>query len=297
MKGERLVNLSERWFRLLERLYPPDFRDEMGQSVVEAYRDRAREALDRGGPMRLAGLWVRALVDSLRNGPGERLRPAVAWRRSGNWGRDAELALRRLLRAPALVFGVVATLSVGLGLFAVVYTVVQKILIERMPYKDPDDLYFVWRDYGPIFELKRGWLGGPDIAELQKAGGAIESVSGVRRQLATFAPRENGDPTEIALLMASPNLFELLGVEPMLGRGFAQTEVGPGRPDVIVLTHDLWTRLGADRAILGTDVRVNGQPFTVIGVMPPAFRFAQHRASANRCRSRQSRRSTSTWPR
>jgi putative ABC transport system permease protein len=276
MKGERLVNLSERWFRLLERLYPPDFRDEMGQSVVEAYRDRAREALDRGGPMRLAGLWVRALVDSRRNGPGERLRPAVAWRRSGNWGRDAELALRRLLRAPALVFGVVATLSVGLGLFAVVYTVVQKILIERMPYKDPDDLYFVWRDYGPIFELKRGWLGGPDIAELQKAGGAIESVSGVRRQLATFAPRENGDPTEIALLMASPNLFELLGVEPMLGRGFAQTEVGPGRPDVIVLTHDLWTRLGADRAILGTDVRVNGQPFTVIGVMPPAFRFAQH---------------------
>ena len=71
---ERLVDLSEHWFRLLQRLYPPDFRDEMGEGVVEAYRDRAREALSRGA-MPLARLWVRALVDSLRNGLGERVRP------------------------------------------------------------------------------------------------------------------------------------------------------------------------------------------------------------------------------
>ncbi len=276
MSRDRLITLSERWFRLLERLYPPDFRDDMGESVVETYRDRARDALARGGVLQLARLWVRALADSLRNGPGERLRPAAAWRRSGNWGRDAELATRRLLRAPALVLGVVGTLSIGLGLFAVVYTVVQKILIESMPYDDPDDLYFAWRDYGPIFDLKRGWLGGPDIAELQKAGGVIERVAGLRRQLATFAVREGGDPSEIAVLTTSPNLFELLGVEPALGRGFAQTEVGPGRPAVIVLTHALWTRLGAEPGILGSDVRLNGEPFSVIGVMPRSFAFAQH---------------------
>ena len=100
MSGDRLMSLSERWFRLLQRLYPPDFRDDMGDAVVETYRDRAREALNRGGIIRLAGVWIRALVDSLRNGPGERARPAVSWRRSGNWGRDAELATRRLMRAP-----------------------------------------------------------------------------------------------------------------------------------------------------------------------------------------------------
>jgi hypothetical protein len=49
-------------------------------------------------------------------------------------------------------------------MFAVVYTVVHKILIEPMPYRDPDDLYFVWRDYGPMFDLKRGWLAGTDVA-------------------------------------------------------------------------------------------------------------------------------------
>ena len=68
-------------------------------------------------------------------------------------------------------------------MFAVVYTVVHKILIEPMPYRDPDDLYFVWRDYGPIFDLKRGWLGGTDVAELQKAGGVIEDAAGLQRQL------------------------------------------------------------------------------------------------------------------
>lgn len=273
MNGDRLTAVSEQWFRLLLRLYPVDFRDEMGDVVVETYRDRAREALNRGGILRLATVWVRALVDSLRNGLGERARPAARWRRSGNWGRDAELATRRLVRAPALVIATVGTLMVGLGLVAVVYTVVHKILIEPLPYKDPDDLYFVWRDYGPILELKRGALAGTDVAELQKAGGIIQSAVGLERGRQTFAARDDTDAAEIAVVSTSPNLFDVLGVQPALGRGFARSEVGPGRQPVIVLTHDLWNRLGADRMILDRVVRLNGEPYTVIGVMPPTFTF------------------------
>jgi putative ABC transport system permease protein len=276
VSSERWMVLSERWFRLLVRVYPPDFRDDMGNGVVETYLDRARDALNRGGVIRLLGVWLRALVDSLRNGPGERARPAASRRRTGSWGRDAELATRRLLRAPGLVMAMVGTLSVGLGLFAVVYTVVQKILIEPMPYRNPDDLYFVWRDYGPIFDLKRGWLGGTDVAELQKAGGPIEGAAGLLRQLATFAVREGTDPTEIAVMVSSPNLFDLLGVQPALGRGFAPSEVGPKRPPVIVLTHDLWRRLGGDPNVVGSDVRLNGQPYTVIGIMPSTFSFVRN---------------------
>ena len=173
MSADRLLNVSERWFRLLLRLYPVDFRDDMGDSVVEAYRDRAREASKRRGAIGIAGVWVHALGDTLRNGPGERANPAVSWRRTGQWARDAQYATRRLMRAPAMVAAVVTTLTVGLGMFAVVYTVVQKILIAPMPYKDPDELYFVWRDYGPIFDLKRGWVAGTDVAELQKPEGRL----------------------------------------------------------------------------------------------------------------------------
>ena len=133
MNDERALRVSDRWFRLLRRCYPPDFRDDMGEPLVETYRDRAREALHRGGLPRLAGVWIRALVDALRNGPGERLRPAAPWRRHGDWGRDAEKALRRLVRARTFAATTIATLAIGLGLVAVAVTLVGKTLIEPMP--------------------------------------------------------------------------------------------------------------------------------------------------------------------
>jgi putative ABC transport system permease protein len=280
MTPNRMLNLSERWFRLLQRSYPPDFRDEMSNAVVEAYMDRARDAL-KIGRIRLVALWVRALVDSLHNGPAERVRPAASWRHAGNWGRDLELVTRRLVRSPIFAATTIGTLTIGLGMFAVVYTAVQRILIDPMPYKDPGDLYYVWRDYGPIVDLKRGALGGTDIAELQKTNLLIEDAIGLQPFLGgIFSVREGADPMEIAVTRTSPNLFNLLGVAPALGRGFAPDEVGPGREQVIVLTHHLWTRLGADPGIVGTDVRLQGRPFTVIGVLPPEFTFVRNDAAA-----------------
>jgi putative ABC transport system permease protein len=214
-------------------------------------------------PLKLSERWFRLLVTG-------------AWRRAADWARDAEYAGRRLRRSPGTVAAMVATLTVGLGMFGVVYTVVQKILVAPMPYKDPDDLYFVWRDYGPMFDLKRGWLAGTDVAELQKAGGVIEGAAGVGRQLGTFSARETDDPMEISVITASPNIFDLLGVAPMLGRGFLPHEVGPGRAPAIVLTHDLWRRIGADPAIVGKDVRLNGSPHVVLGVMPRDFAFVRN---------------------
>jgi putative ABC transport system permease protein len=137
MNGDRLMAKSEHWFRLLLRLYPPDFRDEMGAALVETYRDRATEAFKAGGTLRLASVWFAALRDSIRNGLGERARPAVSWRRNGDWGRDMELVLRRFRQKPMFVIAALTTLTVGLSIFAVVFTAVDKILIEPLPYKNP----------------------------------------------------------------------------------------------------------------------------------------------------------------
>src|SRR5262249_42376286 len=140
MTSHRMLHISERWFRLLQRLYPPDFRDEMGNAAVETYMDHARNVLANRGRVHMIALWVRALFDSLRNGSAERARPAAAWRRGGNWGRDIELVRRRLVRAPIFAATTIGTLTIGLGMFAVVYTAVQKIMLDPMPYKDPGDL-------------------------------------------------------------------------------------------------------------------------------------------------------------
>ena len=78
MRRDRVLHVSEGWFRLLLWLYPPDFRDEMGDSLVQTYLDRCRSGS-------IARVWFAALRESLRHGPAERLRPAASWRRSGNW--------------------------------------------------------------------------------------------------------------------------------------------------------------------------------------------------------------------
>src|SRR5262247_3582071 len=290
MTRNRMLKLSERWFRLLQRLYPPDFRDEMGNAVVEVYLDRARDTLEHRGNIRLIALWFRALVDSLRNGAAERVRPAVLWRRAGAWGRDVELVRRRLVRSSTFAMTTIGTLTIGLGMFAVVYTAVQKIMLDPMPYKDPGDLYYVWRDYGPITDVKRGSLAGTDIVELQKTNGIIEAAAGLQPFLGgVFSLREGAEPMEIAVMWTAPNLFDLLGVTPALGRSFAPDEIaprfvpgeiGPAPGQVIILTHQLWKRLGADPGIVGSDVRLQGRPFTVIGVAPPDFTLVRNDASA-----------------
>jgi putative ABC transport system permease protein len=278
MTSDRWLYLSEGWFRLVERLYPRDFRDEMGGALVEAYRDRARDALINGGAFRLAALWLRALLDSVRNGAAERMSPAASWRRGGDWARDLELVRRRLARSPDFALTAIGTLTIGLGMFAVVYTAVQKILIDPMPYKDPA---YVWRDYGRIADVPRGTLAGTDIAELQKPNSVIQDAAGLQPFLGgIFAIREGAEPMEIAVTWTSPNLFDVLGVAPAIGRNFAPDEIGVGRGQVMILSHHLWKRLGADPGLVGRDVRLQGRPFRVIGVMPAGFTFVRNEATA-----------------
>jgi len=185
MTHDRLLRVSNFWFRLLLRVYPAEFRDGVGTDVMEAYKHRASVMLNRSGVRGLAWLWLRALADALWNGLGERLRPATSSRRTGDWGRDLELARRRLMRSRVFVAATIGTLTVGLGAFAVVYTAVEKVLIERMPYHDPDNLYFVWRDQSAAGGLQRNWLAGPDVADLQKAGGVIEGAVGLQLSVPT----------------------------------------------------------------------------------------------------------------
>ncbi|HUG39397.1 MAG TPA: ADOP family duplicated permease [Longimicrobiales bacterium] len=276
MSGREVGAGAERVLRLLLRLYPEDFRDEMGSEWLETYRDGCRRAGEWGG-VAWARFWVRATADSVRNGIGERLRPAVTWRRRGNWGRDTQRAIRRLVRAPAFTLATVGTLTVGLGAFAVVWSAVDNVLLEPPSYERPEDLYFVWRDYRAFFDLDRGWLAGPDVVALDTAGGPIAGAVGMRVEPVTVELGEGGRPEELKAMRSQPGLFDLLGVRPALGRVFAPAEVGEGRPAVVVLGHDLWKgRLGADPAAVGREVRLNGEPFTVIGVMPEHFRFARH---------------------
>lgn len=272
---------TERGLRLLLRLYPEDFRDEVGEEWLASYRRRAVAASSSGGA-RGAAFWAGAVLDSVRNGVGERLNPAVWWRRRGNWGRDTQRAVRRLVRAPGFTLVTVGTLSVGLGAFAVVWSAVDSVLLEPPAYEQPEDLYFVWRDYRAIVDLDRGWLGGPDVAALDTAGGAIAGAVGMQLERVVAEIGSGGRPRELRAMRSGYKLFDLLGVRPALGRTFAPDEAGEGRPAVAVLGHELWrTSFGGDPSAVGDAIRVDGVPHTIIGVMPSDFHFARHSSTGS----------------
>jgi len=229
MSDDRWLDASRRWLRLLLLFYPASFRSRMGEGLIAEYMGRCRVLLRERGRGALLRLWMRALADAARNGPAERVRPASSWppRNGGTeWGRDVRLVVRRVLRAPVFAGSMIGTLTVGLGAFAVVFAVVHNVLLAPMPYDEPDDLYYVWRDYTAFFDLDRGWLGGTDVAELQRAGGMIEDAAALRVGQMSLSGRDDMNPVEIAVMATSPNLFDLLGVEPELGRGFAADEGG-----------------------------------------------------------------------
>ena len=274
MNRDPLLRASERWFRLLLRLYPADFRDELGEAVVETYGERSREAIQDGGVLRLAGIWWTALCDSLRNGLGERLRPAADWRRPGDWGRDMELVGRRLLHKPLFLAAVLGTLTIGLGIFAVVFTAVDKILIEDLPYSNPKDLYWTSADI-PRLNIREGRLSGPQMTKLQSAGGVLQDVAGIECALMPVVSTQRTDAFHVNRMNVSGNLFELLGARPALGRGFRPKEAVPGHVTVVVLSDAFWRRLGANPAIIGTTpIRLGPDTPTVIGVMRPDFEFS-----------------------
>src|SRR5262249_4863252 len=256
------MSFSERWFRLLLRLYPADFRDEMGEALVETYLHRAAET----SPV---WVWWVAFWDSLRNGLGERLRPAVAWKRTGNWGRDLELVSRRLRQKPLFLLAVLGTLTVGLGTFAVVYTAVDKILIEPLAYHNPGDLYKVMADVDYL-NVHEGNLAGSQIVELPKWGGVVEDAAAFACGNGAIPATDDRDAYHINMMVTSANMFDLLGARPAIGRGFRPDE---GSSDAIVLSDRMWRRLGANPDIAGTKLRVGPDTHTVIGVMRPEFGF------------------------
>jgi putative ABC transport system permease protein len=152
-----------------------------------------------------------------------------------------------------------------------VFTAVDKILLEPLPYRDPGDLYKVWADVAYL-NVREGQLSVPQVLELQKAGGVIEDAAGFNCGNAAIPAADGRDAFHINMMVGSPNLLDMLGLEPALGRTFRRDEGGTW-PTVIVLSDGMWKRLGADPGIVGKPLRIGPDTHTVIGVMPANFAF------------------------
>lgn len=183
---------------------------------------------------------------------------------------DLRLAVRRLRAHPAFALAVVLTLGLGLGANAALYTLLRSVLLRPLPYARPERLV-VLRE-----SLNDGNGTGPlSAATFRDWGARAPSLAAAAAWRSGSATLEGGPrPERVPAVDATPALFPALGVRPLLGRSFARGDDAPGAPPVVVLSELLWrTRFAADPRVVGRPVRLDGQPTTVIGVMPAAFRF------------------------
>ncbi len=176
------------------------------------------------------------------------------------WWLDLRSAIRSLRARPGFTAVAVATLALGIGVNVAVFSVVSATVLRDLPYGDPDRLVRFSPD--SLFPI-----GVADFAALRDAPARPADISAYGRTLSTFTG--GAEPEMVRGAMVSSNHFDVLGVRPLLGRGFEDGEGEPGRDRVLILGHAFWQRRwGGDAGIVGNTVEVSGEPWLVAGVMP-----------------------------
>ena len=205
-----------------------------------------------------------------------RVQVGTLWRDAA---QDVHVALRTLRRAPGFAAVAVLTLALGIGAATAVFSVAYGVLLRPLPFADPGRLVQVTTVY-PASGLEQSYLSDPEFHELRTAVPALAAVAAINDQQRTLAGDAGGAPPErLRIAAVTADLLPLLGVRPLLGRGFDRAEDRPGAEPVIVLGHALWQRrFGADPTVVGRALLLDGVSRTVLGVLPPAVRLADYQA-------------------
>ena len=176
--------------------------------------------------------------------------------------QDVRFGLRTLRRSPGFAIAAVLALALGIGANAAIFSVVNAVLLRPLPYNDPDKLVVVLHGAGPVAPA--------NFLDWKAQSHSFTDMAAAEFWTANFT--DSGQPEKLMALRVTPNMFPLLGVAPALGRVISQNT--PDAPE-LVISYGLWQRrFGADPAVLGRTMRLNGEPFTIVGVMPRDFRFA-----------------------
>ncbi|MGA9770170.1 MAG: ABC transporter permease [Blastocatellia bacterium] len=186
--------------------------------------------------------------------------------------QDLRYGARMLRRKPGFTLVAVITLALGIGANTAIFSVVNAVLLRSLPYKEPARLMTVWEAF-----LNAPGVQNPvapsNFVDWRDQNTSFEEMVAYSTDAVSLT--EAGGPEKAVAVYTSDNFLKLLGVAPLLGRAFAQGEITqPGEMKVIVISHALWQRqFGADSGVLGKEVKIDGNPVTIIGVMPPSFQF------------------------
>lgn len=264
------LSAASRWYRRLWRFYPSDFRRRFEQAACEVFEARYREERDRGQPFGLARFWLRSAAIVVSSGLAERISSGLATLRAGGHRTDFVDAANSVRRGWRDHLASVLCISLGIAATGAVLTLVSSTLLKPLPFPDADRLMRVWSVEESVELAGRGHLAYPDIADLRGSMRAFDALALTGRARRMFLGEDGARRVEGEAV--SPEYFDLLGVEPFIGRGFTAEDHEAGSPPTMLLSFATWTReYGADPELLGETIQTAERTFTIIGVMPQGF--------------------------
>ena len=184
--------------------------------------------------------------------------------------QDLRFAARRLVRDRRFTLAAVAALALGIGATSAVFTLVNAVLLRSLPFDEPERIMWLntrdaqSRDFG---------VSEPDFEDWRRATRTFSGISLAQMGPVNFsADQRTSDQYDGVYISA--NGFTLIGTQPVIGRGFSAEDDRPGAPAVVLLSYTVWqSRYGGDRSIVGSTIRANSEPATIVGVMPPGMQF------------------------
>ncbi len=186
--------------------------------------------------------------------------------------QDLRYGLRMLLNKPGFAAVAVITLALGIGANTAIFSVVNAVLLRPLPYREPGKLVRVYTEF-PTMNLRKFWMSIPEFLDIQNESQSWESIGAWTtggRNIAT----SSDEPVRVNAAFITRSLIDALGVQPAMGRNFSPEEDRTGGPRTVLISDGLWRRaFGTQDGIIGKEVQINSQPYTVIGVMPRGFVF------------------------
>ena len=262
------------FLRRLAGLFGTESRERDLQEEIESHvrmhtEDRQRAGVGEEEARRLAILDLGGLEPTKEQCRRRRGLPAL----EAIW-QDTRHGFRLMRKNPAFTLVAVLTLALGIGANSAIFSVVNGVLLRPLPYEDAERIVQVWHVPPPesFPGLNQFSLSAANYLDWRARNHVFERMAAYG--YASYAFNGGDRPEAVPAGRVAPDLFAVLRARPLLGRPFLDEEDAPGRGNVVILSHAFWkTRFGSDETIVGREIRLNGAPHTVVGVMPADFRF------------------------
>ena len=190
--------------------------------------------------------------------------------------QDFRHALRLLARAPGFAAVAVLTIALGIGANSAIFSVINAVALKPLDYREPDRLVFLTSQF-PTLGFEKFWISPPEYFELRERSRSFEDIAAYTTGAVNLS--EGSQPERVNAVFATANMFDVLGVRPAIGQPYTAEQDRPNAEPVVVLSHELWSRIFAgDRSVVGRTVEINGRRTTVVGIAPPGLDLHDARA-------------------